>query len=593
MGSIGEAYSVQREAQKVFEQGVLQNPLIPKLPAEIKDAAKAVHFTGSPAPIVPINWRFAESASVLKAFEASLLNVLRLRKYGAMFSDVTINTNHASLFTMSLQLAKVVEANGELTGIPLTNPKALQACGFKNQDLHDVNGAIQRHLATNIYKTRDGKFYHVHGSMNPDPTLQALGLSLYGEKGDTRDTVVDRIQKVVEQHDSAELDRLINDQYKQAGTIAYTVEEFRNSEHGKANAHVGLYELSRHEGSQQPASWWPEQPSMPSSASRPLAGLKVVDLTRVIAAPTITRSLAEMGASVMRVTSPNVTDHWGLHADLNWGKWNCYLDLKKNPEDRAKLAELIKEADVVVEGYRPEAMARNGFGRDDIFELVKGRDRGIIHVRENCYGWYGPWAGRSGWQQISDACTGVSLSYGKAIGSNDAVTPGFPNSDYSTGISGSIATLHALIRRGEEGGSFSVDVSLVTRSIQTQRQLTRAQCALNYYKQWLINSVGTYPPEVWSELWKRHGSPTYRHYQDISQVMPDTMARLRKEDGEEIFDPTFFERRQSKAMGREFVHVKPIVQFKDDVRLGFHVGCRSNGLDQPRWPEDLGVEVVE
>jgi crotonobetainyl-CoA:carnitine CoA-transferase CaiB-like acyl-CoA transferase len=93
----------------------------------------------------------------------------------------------------------------------------------------------------------------------------------------------------------------------------------------------------------------------------------------------------------------------GLHQDLNWGKWNCQLNLKKNAEDRKALAELIKDADVVVEGYRPGAMARNGFSREDIFELVKDRGRGIIHVRENCYGWNGPWMHRSGWQQISDA----------------------------------------------------------------------------------------------------------------------------------------------------------------------------------------------
>lgn len=195
----------------------------------------------------------------------------------------------------------------------------------------------------------------------------------------------------------------MNEQYKQAGTIALSSDEFRASEHGKANENVSLYSLSRVEESQQPKAWWPEEPSMPSSAERPLAGLKVVDLTRVIAAPTITRSLAEMGASVMRVTSPNITDHWTLHPDLNWGKWNCSLDLKKNPEDKEALAALIKEADVVVEGYRPGAMTRNGFGREDIFNLVKDRDRGIIHVRENCYGWNGPWQHRSGWQQISDA----------------------------------------------------------------------------------------------------------------------------------------------------------------------------------------------
>lgn len=217
--------------------------------------------------------------------------------------------------------------------------------------------------------------------MNPEPTLTALKLQLNGKEGDTYDSVVERIQGVVAERDSADLDKLMNKQYKQAGTIAWTVDEFLDSEHGKANAHVGLYEIEKVEGISQPASWWPEQPSMPSSPERPLAGLKVVDLTRVIAAPTITRSLAEMGASVMRVTSPNVTDMSGLHQDLNWGKWNCSLDLKKNAGDREQLKALIREADVVVEGYRPGAMARNGFSREDIFEMVKERGRGIIHVR--------------------------------------------------------------------------------------------------------------------------------------------------------------------------------------------------------------------
>lgn len=239
--------------------------------------------------------------------------------------------------------------------------------------------------------------------MNPEPTLTALELPMHGKEGDTYDSVVEKIQGVVKTHNSVSLDNLMNEKYKQAGTIAWTTDEFLKSEHGKANDHVGLYDLIKANGYSQPASWWPEQPSMPSSPQRPLAGLKIVDLTRVIAAPTITRSLAEMGASVMRVTTSGITDAWGLHQDLNWGKWNCNLDLKKNPEDRKALAELIKDADVVVEGYRPGAMARNGFSREDIFELVKDRDRGIIHVRENCYGWNGPWAHRSGWQQISDA----------------------------------------------------------------------------------------------------------------------------------------------------------------------------------------------
>jgi hypothetical protein len=404
MGSIGETkgYSVPDEAAKLFENGILKNELLKSLPKEINDAGRLVHFEGSQLPSIPINWRFAESAAVMKAFEASMLNVLRAKKYGARMSEVTINTDHASLFFMTPFLTQVVTPEGTTKQLNAFSGGEMVKYGFKNCDKHNAGSSLHRVLATNIYRTKDGRYYHTHGSLNPEPTLTALELPLQGQDGDTYDSVVARIQGVVEKHESGELDQLMNEQYKQAGTIAWSSEEFWKSEHGKANAHIALYDLHKADGASQPASWWPEQPSMPSSAERPLAGLKVVDMTRIIAAPTITRSLAEMGASVMRVTGP-ITDMSGLHQDLNWGKWNCTLDLKNSPEDREKLKKLILEADVVVSGYRPGAMERNGFGQQDILDMVKGRDRGIIYLRENCYGHNGPWKHRSGWQQISDS----------------------------------------------------------------------------------------------------------------------------------------------------------------------------------------------
>ncbi|KAI9043628.1 purine and uridine phosphorylase [Aspergillus affinis] len=177
----------------------------------------------------------------------------------------------------------------------------------------------------------------------------------------------------------------------------------------EACADVGLYEIFKDPNSAQSPSWWPEHSSLPSSPKTPLADLKVVDLTRVIAGPTITRSIAELGASVMRVVSPHVTDLSPVRQDLNWGKWNTHLHLK-DEAGAEKLRELIREADVVVDGYRPGVMDRLGFGRQAVFDLVKDRPRGIIHLRENCYGWYGPWAHRSGWQQISDALMIITKS---------------------------------------------------------------------------------------------------------------------------------------------------------------------------------------
>lgn len=193
----------------------------------------------------------------------------------------------------------------------------------------------------------------------------------------------------------------MNDEYRQAGTACWSVDEYRASEHGKANAHVGLYEVHHIPNSKQPPSWW-EPVEGKTSPSRPLFGLKVVDLTRIIASPTITRELAELGASVMRITSPNVTDATSLYADLGWGKWNAHLDLTQ-PQHRERLKGLILDADIVVDGYRPGVMAKWGFGKEDVLKMFENNPKGIIYVHENCYGWNGPWSYRSGWQQISDA----------------------------------------------------------------------------------------------------------------------------------------------------------------------------------------------
>lgn len=135
-----------------------------------------------------------------------------------------------------------------------------------------------------------------------------------------------------------------------------------------------------------------------------------------------------------------------------------------------------------------------GFSQDAIIELVKNRERGIISVRENCYGWDGPWSHRSGWQQISDACVGISTGFGRAMGLKDdeAVTPVFPNSDYMVGVAGVVAVLCVLMRRAEDGGSFKVDL------------------ALNYYNQWLADEVGEYPEEVWQDVWQRNGKRVFR-----------------------------------------------------------------------------------
>ncbi|KAF9880411.1 hypothetical protein CkaCkLH20_02365 [Colletotrichum karsti] len=573
MGSLSD-YSVPQEAKAAFITGILENPLMNHLPSDLKSLGQKVKFEGSTKPSVPVNWKFAESIAALKALEATLINRLIMKKYNAQPADVTINTDHAALFCFSPLVASLIGDDGKITPMAVASflPDAMKM--FPDTDLHRCSASLHRQLPTNIYKTKDGKLYQMHGGINPDPILKALGLPADGEPIDTYDAVVERFAKVVGQYNWKDLDELLNEKHRQSGVIAWSSDEYFASEQGKAVQNIGLYELNQANNNAQPASWWPENEALPSSPQRPLAGLRVVDLSRIIAGPAISRGLAELGASVMRVTSPNVTDMSVLHQDLNWGKWNCHLDLN-DEADKEKLRALIRDADVVVDGYRPGVMQKHGFGREDIFELVKTRDRGIVHVRENCYGWHGPWKNRGGWQQVSDACCGVSMAYGQAMGHNEAVTPPFPVADYGASICGSVGVLDALMKRAENGGSYGVDV------------------ALNYYTQWLIRSCGMYPDPVWKELWDRHGSPVFRHYHAMPYTVPTVSKLLYAHDVTTLFQQHFFETRRSEAVNGTFMVVKPIAQYNDGaVEPKFNVGTRGNGVDQPFWPKDLSVEVV-
>lgn len=413
--------------------------------------------------------------------------------------------------------------------------------------------------------------------MNPTPSMESIGLPPFSDLKD-RDEIIKTYQDRMLQFTASEIQELASETYKQAGTICWSPEEFLASEHYAANSHIGLYEIHHRPNPTQKPSWWPDStsPTLKTTAARPLAGLKVVDLTRVIAGPSMSKGLAELGASVMRIVAPHITDYAIMHCDLNWGKWNSTLDLRTE-EGRASLRALIADADVVVSGYRPGVLDKYGFSADDIFAICADRDRGLIYARENCYGWRGPWAHRSGWQQISDACCGVSVGFGRAMGlaDDEPVTPVFPNSDYCTGIVGVTSILDAIIRRSEVGGSFLVDL------------------ALNYYSAWLVKSVGEYPADVWDELWSQNGRRVFRCTDDMRQTLPVMFGALAKQNPPVVFKDEYFEVRKAENLGISIRTPKPILQFpQGKVELGFNVGTRTNGIDKPVWPEDLATEVV-
>lgn len=155
---------------------------------------------------------------------------------------------------------------------------------------------------------------------------------------------------------------------------------------------------------------------------------------------------------------------------MNTGKRTIDLDLTKE-EDKSRLWELLKNADVFVQGFRPNAIKRKGFGVNDILEMAGSRGKGMVYVEENCYGPDGPYHERPGWQQIGDAASGSSYVMGRSLGFNDgtSILPPLPISDMSTGLVGALGALMALRDRARHGGSYCVTSSLVAADLISLR----------------------------------------------------------------------------------------------------------------------------
>ena len=140
---------------------------------------------------------------------------------------------------------------------------------------------------------------------------------------------------------------------------------------------------------------------IPERPNRVLEGIKVLELCRIIAGPTVTRILAEYGADVLKITSPNLSDVPFFQVDGNMGKHAAELDLKTE-HGRRCFETLLNDVDIVVDSYRPGAIEKLGYGPQALAEMAKQRGKGIVYVNENCFSYVGPWADRAGWQQIAD-----------------------------------------------------------------------------------------------------------------------------------------------------------------------------------------------
>jgi len=199
-----------------------------------------------------------------------------------------------------------------------------------------------------------------------------------------------------------------------------------------------------------------DAPAKPLPAiERPLAGIRVLDLTRIIAGPVCGRTLAAHGADVLLITAPHLPSMLPLVIDTGRGKLSASIDLR-DPGRRAKLAALVGDADVFVQGYRPGALAAFGFGPEDVAKLRPG----IIYVSLCAYGHAGPWAGRRGFDSLVQTASGFNAAEAEAFGQSKPRELPAQELDHATGYLLAFAAMSALKRRAECGGSWHVRCSL-------------------------------------------------------------------------------------------------------------------------------------
>ncbi|PWY67512.1 CoA-transferase family III [Aspergillus heteromorphus CBS 117.55] len=196
----------------------------------------------------------------------------------------------------------------------------------------------------------------------------------------------------------------------------------------------------------------------PQNADKCLRGLRVLELSRVIAAPLCGKTLAAHGADVLWVTSPHLPDLPDLDREFGCGKRTIQLDLN-NRLDHTALRELLEGADVFIQGYRPGSMAARGLSPEAIAK--QRQDRGIICANMSAYGPDGPWSQRRGFDSLVQTCSGLNVSEAEHFGAGEAARP-LPCQalDHAGGYFLAAGIMAALYRQATDGGSWQVDVSL-------------------------------------------------------------------------------------------------------------------------------------
>jgi crotonobetainyl-CoA:carnitine CoA-transferase CaiB-like acyl-CoA transferase len=289
-----------------------------------------------------------------------------------------------------------------------------------------------------VYDTGDGRKVRLHTNFphHRDGILKLLGVAY------DRDAVAAALR----QWQAEPFEAAVGE----AGLVATMLRSPAEwAEHAQGQAVAGLPIFEIRKIGEAPAR------ALGRNPERPLAGVRVLDLTRVIAGPVCGRVLAAHGADVMRVTAPHLPGLATLDVDTGRGKLSTALDLRA-AEDGERLKGLLRQAHIFVQGYRPGGLAGLGFSPEACAELRPG----IIAVTLSAYGHEGPWASRRGFDSLVQNASGLNVAEAEAAGVPAPRELPAQALDHASGYLMAFGAMLALARKAEEGGSWHVRVSL-------------------------------------------------------------------------------------------------------------------------------------
>ncbi len=295
-----------------------------------------------------------------------------------------------------------------------------------------------------IYRIRDGRFVRLHTNFPHHRAAVCNVLNCKAERDD--------VQAALSQWDGEAFETAA---YAAGGVVALMRSHDEWSALPQARVLDELPPLSIEKIGEAPPRPWPR-------GDRPLAGIRVLDLSRVIAGPVAGRTLAVHGADVLLISGPNLPAIPWLTIDTGRGKLTTFIELKSE-EGRSVLRGLLAQADIFSQGYRPHALAALGFSPEDAARISPG----IVYVSLSAYGHVGPWAERRGFDSLVQTATGFNHAEGKAAGLDGPKELPAQMLDHATGYLMAFGAMMAKARQSREGGSWHVRVSLA----QTARWL--------------------------------------------------------------------------------------------------------------------------